>query len=1193
MGTRAKDLPDYQSTLQLQDYFWIDRNSDGKTVKGDVQSIRNAIQTKTVISSTNPVPDWIGQPGVDANGKNYVAIALTGTMWQELSKVNNDFSKAADGTISFATFRDKEIKFSKDLYLIRSAAIKDCLSLNALNKITGINSGTGTITVSGGTLSTQDYDGSCVFSTQQISKIKRFAISSGGVGQIFLDSTFTAGQFKKFVAGIWLKKSALLLTNDPADYHHFQVEMIEATGGTLYSTDGEVSLSDMHVGYEYSFTVGSKTTTIRFMAEYNDWIFLAVSYPELNDPANTLVRANLRFHNSGSYGSNINMDFLNPFTLNATIIPIADFIYPESSSELYKYSGVEANSILSSNLGDDITNGATGLIHNNFTKDIYSKEINEKTEVYNQFKQPIESGYDTQFPVGSSTGTNASITVENNDGTFPFSSSEMAKIYKLTYNTTYNNQMVAKGIVGSCSNYVLGLWINKTDINNLPIGLRFYHDKSTGAWVPITKSQLLTLNSIVTRTSGDYTLTIRIVAETSTAIFLTAYFSTVNSASYTQRLFYMEVTPGSSGSGYLRFCNVNMLVNVNGYINGNLIYPSTTDTVRELPTFEGRVLDAVKDANIIEPEVDSYLQTYPAILTNIVDSEIDYFQYGAKLQNFLKKARDYRASRFMSKTPTVIILGDSVTGGIWATDIQTWLYNKFNIPIANIEIHWYGGYSIENMFPFIENIAIMNNPDLFLFVEYETDDPYRLLMIEEIIKLARNYTSADIGIITWSMQLTVAQTLYNSGSPDISLIQDDSGYEDFNWYRDLARKYNCELIDTNQAIVKYVLEGNDPTSLYSSGPHMTSTGYQTIFTPEVKKHFNDSNWQKSLNHPNPLGNKEEILFAHEAKSLERFKTNIITFNNSSLWTKQSDRSIRCSTQNEFTEIYLQDTIGFEIISVVKGSGSVKIEIKPEGGAYGNPSALAFNSKPLQYTSEILSITYSSDWDNWRMKRPFMKGIVNSNILSDGTLISGQYKIIVSDIGAIRAVDTTNHWVEINGDLSSYISGGNTLKINGSTGNDGTYTVSSVAYQSGTQRTRITFTSGITDSTADGYLLQSGDLQFVTCAIKDPSSSVLATFIVGKSDISVLSGALTFPLSYNGENNYYLSAATLDNWGQPANANFEVNDEYEFYIKSNWINNALMTSQFNKVFGYARGNYYTKLTINAATTFDFHGIRIFH
>lgn len=57
-------------------------------------------QTKTVVSVTNPIPDYIGQPGVDSSGDKYEAIALTGTMWQK------KFNKQSTETFGGAVFKN-------------------------------------------------------------------------------------------------------------------------------------------------------------------------------------------------------------------------------------------------------------------------------------------------------------------------------------------------------------------------------------------------------------------------------------------------------------------------------------------------------------------------------------------------------------------------------------------------------------------------------------------------------------------------------------------------------------------------------------------------------------------------------------------------------------------------------------------------------------------------------------------------------------------------------------------------------------------------------------------------------------------------------------------------------------------------------------------------------------------------------
>lgn len=85
---RAKDLPQSISAFGNNDYFAADEGASNQTKKVNKDSIRAglglATDRKTVVSVTNPTPDFVGQPGVDASGNNYVAISLTGTMWKNL-----------------------------------------------------------------------------------------------------------------------------------------------------------------------------------------------------------------------------------------------------------------------------------------------------------------------------------------------------------------------------------------------------------------------------------------------------------------------------------------------------------------------------------------------------------------------------------------------------------------------------------------------------------------------------------------------------------------------------------------------------------------------------------------------------------------------------------------------------------------------------------------------------------------------------------------------------------------------------------------------------------------------------------------------------------------------------------------------------------------------------------------------------
>lgn len=70
--------------------------------------------------------------------------------------------------------------------------------------------------------------------------------------------------------------------------------------------------------------------------------------------------------------------------------------------------------------------------------------------------------------------------------------------------------------------------------------------------------------------------------------------------------------------------------------------------------------------------------------------------------------------------------------------------------------------------------------------------------------------------------------------------------------------------------------------------------------------------------------------------------------------------------------------------------------------------------------------------------------------------------------AVEAVGTTDDYFELSGDQSAYFEAGETFEITGSTDNDGTYTVASVEYdEGGNGNTRVYTEESVEDSTADG------------------------------------------------------------------------------------------------------------------------------
>jgi hypothetical protein len=71
---------------------------------------------------------------------------------------------------------------------------------------------------------------------------------------------------------------------------------------------------------------------------------------------------------------------------------------------------------------------------------------------------------------------------------------------------------------------------------------------------------------------------------------------------------------------------------------------------------------------------------------------------------------------------------------------------------------------------------------------------------------------------------------------------------------------------------------------------------------------------------------------------------------------------------------------------------------------------------------------------------------------------------------ITAVDTTADTVTVSGDVTQYVSASDVVTIDGSSYNDGDYTIDSLSYDSTNDETTITVKESIGDSTADGEVV---------------------------------------------------------------------------------------------------------------------------
>lgn len=90
---------------------------------------------------------------------------------------------------------------------------------------------------------------------------------------------------------------------------------------------------------------------------------------------------------------------------------------------------------------------------------------------------------------------------------------------------------------------------------------------------------------------------------------------------------------------------------------------------------------------------------------------------------------------------------------------------------------------------------------------------------------------------------------------------------------------------------------------------------------------------------------------------------------------------------------------------------------------------------------------------------------------------------------IIAVDTTNEIFTVNGDKTQELVVDQAIEVIGSTGNNGTYTISNLSYDGVNDETDITVNEDITNSTADGTIIPGGQAVFKSWQ-KDKTESII-------------------------------------------------------------------------------------------------------
>lgn len=112
--------------------------------------------------------------------------------------------------------------------------------------------------------------------------------------------------------------------------------------------------------------------------------------------------------------------------------------------------------------------------------------------------------------------------------------------------------------------------------------------------------------------------------------------------------------------------------------------------------------------------------------------------------------------------------------------------------------------------------------------------------------------------------------------------------------------------------------------------------------------------------------------------------------------------------------------------------------------------------------------------------------------------------------SILAVDTTNDIFTVSGDVTNLLKVDQAILVVNSTGNNGTYTITNLAFDSGNNETDITVSENVSNSTADGRIVPGGQAVFKSWEKDKTDSIVNKVKVVGTkpSDNTTVTGTAT-------------------------------------------------------------------------------------
>lgn len=166
--------------------------------------------------------------------------------------------------------------------------------------------------------------------------------------------------------------------------------------------------------------------------------------------------------------------------------------------------------------------------------------------------------------------------------------------------------------------------------------------------------------------------------------------------------------------------------------------------------------------------------------------------------------------------------GQSITAQPWTKLVEEDLKKRF--PSVRFEFFnpAIGGFTSPALIRTADHDLYPWYPDILVFHVYGPVDKY-----EEIIRRVRQRTTAEI--VLWTSHLSANETLDKNPDADARIVA----------IRDIARRYDCQLIDVRKKWIAYLKEKNlPPSALLGDSVHLNKDGIKlmaSFIAPELAR----------------------------------------------------------------------------------------------------------------------------------------------------------------------------------------------------------------------------------------------------------------------------------------------------------------------------------------------------------------------